>query len=130
MRDTDPATILVLDDRPVTAITIANVLEECGHIPVVALDAGAATQMLDEIQVDAMVIDVRLGDRSGIEWLEEISRTARRRGARVVVISGGRPSATELARVFRLDGTFLQKPFGGRDLLDVLRLTGNEPLAN
>ena len=69
MRNTDPATILVLDDRPATAITIASLLEEHGHIPIVALDAGAATRMLDEIQVDAMVVDVSLRDGNGIEWL-------------------------------------------------------------
>ena len=66
--------ILLVEDHELFAIALRRVLEERGHLEVVALARSAeeALEQLPELQVDLVLVDVSLPHRSGISLVPAI----------------------------------------------------------
>src|SRR4051812_32207546 len=112
-------TILVLDDEPAIVSLLARILERGGFRVIAAADGTGALAALAarDRAVDLMVVDVKLPDMSGREF---VHHAAARYGARpVLYVSGvdqrGRTDALHKRTVF------LAKPFGSADLLERVR---------
>jgi CheY-like chemotaxis protein len=70
-----PLRILVVDDEPSVAETLALLLEDDGHRVSVALSASEALALLEERSVDLMISDHLLGEGvSGVELAAEVRR--------------------------------------------------------
>src|SRR5919112_1136738 len=74
--------ILVVDDERLIRWTLAESLRGWGYAPVEAADAFAAQRLFDSEQPAAVLLDINLPDRSGLDVLREI----RRRDPQAVVI--------------------------------------------
>ena len=73
-RDGATSRVLVVDDDPFVATSVARMLERDGHEAVVAHDVREARRRLHRDHVNVLVCDVRLPGESGLSLAQEIAR--------------------------------------------------------
>lgn len=72
-----PLRVLVVEDDIMIGPLLAEVLEDLGHIVVaVEVDAEAAVAAARNCRPDLMIVDIKLGERSGVAAVKEILRDA------------------------------------------------------
>jgi two-component system, response regulator PdtaR len=70
-----PLRVLVVEDDPMVGPLLAEVLEELGHIVVaVEVDADTAVAAARDCRPDLMIVDIGLGERSGVAAVRDILR--------------------------------------------------------
>jgi len=70
-----PLRVLVVEDDPMIGPLLAEVLEDLGHVVVaVEIDADAAVATARDCRPDLMIVDIGLGERSGVAAVREILR--------------------------------------------------------
>jgi DNA-binding response OmpR family regulator len=106
--------ILVVDDDPHVAGVLADVLREDGDTPLVAGDAERATVLFDEEWPALAILDIRLGQRSGLDLLRAFKN---QRNMPIVVISGLASEEAQLRGFECGADDYLSKPFSSRELL-------------
>jgi len=113
MTDARPV-VLVLDDEKNIRNAIEIALEQEGMHVVAAHDVAAALRTLHERIVDAMIVDIRLGDVSGLDFF----RRAQADGvAPPTIFISGHATLTEAAQAVKLGGfDFLEKPFSAEKI--------------
>lgn len=82
-----------------------------------AADVDAALQLVDANALDVVVLDLKLGDRSGLEVLDEIRRT---RPSTDVVVFSGDDAAETREEVAARGGTLVVKGSGTGAVVDAL----------
>ena len=102
--------ILVVEDDAIVGMLLAEMLEEMGY-DVCAIEASQADAVAAAMRCrpDLMIVDVQLGDGSGVLAVEEILRT---RPIPHLFVSGDPTAVTAL----RPGAVALQKPFREADL--------------
>jgi DNA-binding response OmpR family regulator len=105
-------TVLVVDDEPLIRESLNRYLKLVGYIVIEAVDFEAAVSALDGMWFDAMVLDVRLPGRSGLELLEHLRGDAKLAGLPVMVLTGYFPDASEHALINKLNASIFYKPLG------------------
>jgi two-component system, NtrC family, nitrogen regulation response regulator NtrX len=113
MTDARPV-VLVLDDEKNIRTAIEIALDQEGMHVVAAHDVAAALRTLHERIVDVMIVDIRLGDVSGLEFF----RRAQADGvAPPTIFISGHATLTEAAQAVKLGGfDFLEKPFSAEKI--------------
>jgi two-component system response regulator AtoC len=103
-----PATVLIVEDEAGLREGLASVVEAMGHRPLTA--AGLADARAVAQPVDCVLLDIRLRDGDGLDYLGELRRGPRRDVPVVMVTAYGDSERT--IRAMR-DGAFdyLTKPF-------------------
>jgi CheY-like chemotaxis protein len=71
----DLFTILVVDDQPAVATTLADILQAKGFSVLVALSGEDALQILNTQRVDILLTDVRMPDMNGVELYRAAHKT-------------------------------------------------------
>jgi two-component system nitrogen regulation response regulator NtrX len=106
--------VLVLDDEKNIRNAIEIALSQEGMHVIAAHDVAAALRVLNERIVDAMIVDIRLGEVGGLEFF----RRAEADGiAPPTIFISGHASLTEAAQAVKLGGfDFLEKPFTAEKL--------------
>jgi two-component system nitrogen regulation response regulator NtrX len=106
--------VLVLDDEKNIRTAIEIALDQEGMHVLAAHDVAAALRTLHERIVDAMIVDIRLGDVSGLEFF----RRAQADGvAPPTIFISGHATLTEAAQAVKLGGfDFLEKPFSAEKI--------------
>lgn len=127
--------VLIVDDERVIVELLTNYL---GHHHVEAChDVHSASLALAREHWDAVVLDIILPDRSGIELFDEIAARSPEQASRVLFVTGG-SLAPDVARfLMRANNTALLKPFDFRELVnqvdrlvaDISRPQGPQPEA-
>ena len=113
--------ILVVDDEIEVASLLAEAVRRQGHEVATAQDAEEALPLLASYQPDAVILDVMLGELSGVDLLRRIRQTDAR--LPVVVITG-HATATQLEEAKHLGVVdILSKPFALVRLTEWLRVT-------
>jgi DNA-binding NtrC family response regulator len=102
------AKIVVVDDEPNTIMTMRRALELEGYEVVSAGSIAEAKQRLHQERADACLLDVRLPDGDGIDFLEQLSQS----GVRLpVIMMSGHATIDDAVRATRLGARdFLEKP--------------------
>ncbi len=101
--------VLVLDDEKNIRNSIQMALEQEGMHVIAAHDIAAALRMLRERIVDVMIVDIRLGELSGLDFFR---RTQADGIAAPTIFISGHATLTEAAQAVKLGGfDFLEKPF-------------------
>jgi DNA-binding response OmpR family regulator len=112
------AKILLAEDD-MTMVSLLKTLLKMEGFEVVALDVDADIQAaVDREQPDAIFMDVHLGDKSGMQVLQDIRKNPGTAKVRVVMTSG---LNVEQECLDLGANAFLQKPFMPDDLISVLR---------
>ncbi|MEW6298422.1 MAG: sigma-54 dependent transcriptional regulator [Thermodesulfobacteriota bacterium] len=65
-------TILVADDEPLARQSIAEALQEAGYRVYEAADGTAALKLLDEVEVDVVLCDLKMPGADGLEVLKKV----------------------------------------------------------
>lgn len=118
--------VLVVDDEPSIRTTMCAVLTLKDFLPVPADSVDTALKVLGAEHIDAMVLDVRLPDetgmyRSGLDLLQFVRATPDFVHMPVFVLSGMPLSSCEERRVLAHGAHFFYKPQPYSDLFDYLR---------
>ncbi len=113
--------VLVVDDDPVLGGLISRGLRGVGYNVAEATDGNKAISALETATYDAVVIDIIMPDREGVETIIEIR--ARWPKIKIIAMSGGGRMDPDM--FLNLAGTFgadalLKKPFKLQNLLDLL----------
>ena len=101
------ARILIIDDEENIRSSLRSALDRRGHECVTA-DSFAQGQQFASAEFDLVLLDVILGDGSGIDLLEEI--VTRRPGSCVVMISGHADIDTAVQAIQHGAYDFIEKP--------------------
>lgn len=111
--------ILCIDDEPAILRLLDVVLRRDGHVALPASNANAALALLAHEPIDAVLLDLGLPDRDGLELLGLI----RARCAAPVVVVSARGEVQEKVAALDLGASdYVTKPFDGDELLARLRV--------
>ncbi len=103
-------TVLVVDDERNIRRSLRMILSGEGFTLLEASSLAEARALLDKEDPDAVLLDVRLPDGSGLDLLSELLTSPRARELPVIVISG-HASLEDAARAIRVGAAdFFQKP--------------------
>jgi CheY-like chemotaxis protein len=100
--------VLVVDDEPHVGATLRDVLVELGYSVKLAVRGAEALKLVPVFDPDAVLLDLRMPEMSGVEVLEHLRRE--RPALRVVILTGNED--VEVARATLRAGAFdyLLKP--------------------
>ena len=111
--------VLVVDDEPLVATTVRRQLAAEFTVDA-ASGAADALARVEAGRYDAVICDVMLDGKNGLDLVEEIGRTHPGLAGRFLLVTGGAsPAVAE--RLARSGVRWLAKPFAGRQLRDALR---------
>jgi DNA-binding response OmpR family regulator len=106
-----PLRVLVVEDDLMIGPLLAEVLEDLGHIVVaVVVDARSAVAAARNCRPDLMIVDIKLGEHSGVEAVKEILHDA---FVPHVFVTGDLLHNLELGP----DAVLIQKPYRRNDLV-------------
>lgn len=113
--------VLIVDDETLLLRTLSNALRDAGYQVLPAGTAGDGEALLDgqSGDVDLMVLDVKLPDRSGLDLLQ--SQRDRGYSGRVIVMTAfDSPDSERRCRQLSVDH-YLRKPFDLEVMLGLIR---------
>lgn len=111
--------ILIVDDEASIRRATSLALDAAGHYVETAENGAVALQSLKETSFDLVLLDLYLGEESGLQVLETIRRE--HPGVHVVIFTANAtiPNAVEATRLGAVD--FLEKPFSPDQLRQALK---------
>lgn len=112
------ARILVVEDDPHIRRLVRAALQRAGHAVSEAASAREGLSLLDIEKPDAVLLDLGLPDRDGIELIQIIRA---RSAAGVIVISAREDTAEKVAALDLGADDYLTKPFDTEELLARIR---------
>lgn len=115
----NPLRIVVAEDEPIIRLDVVELLRDAGHDVVgEAADGLRAVELVQALQPDAVVLDVKMPGQDGLAAAEQIS--ALRPSPAVVMLTAFSQQAL-VARAAEAGAmAYLTKPFAGPDLLAAL----------
>lgn len=122
------AHILLIDDEELVLVTLKNALEAAGYSVVTARDGHQGLSRLREHHFDAIVTDIIMPRKEGIETIREIRRCHPR--IPIIAASGGGQMGHDrlLSMTESLGATAsIAKPFRPRELIAVLESCLKKP---
>jgi len=111
--------ILLIDDDSVFRQTLARTLTRRGCVCLEAGDSAQALQQLRDHVPEACVLDLRMGDESGLQLLPQL--LAVNAGIKVLMLTGYSSIATTVEAIKRGAVNYLAKPASGDDILRALQ---------
>lgn len=111
--------ILVVDDEPVIREAARRMLVPEGHAVEVAAGGAAALALLARARFDIALLDLSLGQGTGLQVLERIQETGA--GTEAIVITGSCTPENAIASFRRGAFDFLPKPFSFEELLGAIQ---------
>lgn len=120
--------ILVVDDEPVIADTLVNILNGEGHDALAVSDGASAVKWAELVRPDALVTDVIMPGMDGVETAKAIMKLLP--NCRIILFSGQTASMDLLAKALAEGYRFevLAKPINPEVLLARLNsMSGDSP---
>lgn len=113
------ARVLVVDDEPAIRRLLRQTLERAGHDVIDAADARAALAAVAQDAPDAVLLDLGLPGRDGLELVPVIARTP---GIALLVVSARDATEDKVAALDLGADDYVTKPFDSEELLARLRV--------
>ena len=117
--DANPMRILVVEDDPQFGITVRNLLESQGMEIELVTSPNTALEKLMTSPIDAILLDLVLGDQSGMSVLRELHASGSSIPIVVMTAHGSIETVAEAMQLNAFD--YITKPFGKDQILEVLR---------
>jgi len=117
--------LLLIEDDPRLVRVLGRLLAQDQHVVEAASTAADGLELAASVELDAIILDVGLPDRSGFD----VARSLRTRGSQVPILMLTARDAVQ-SRVEGLDAgadDYLVKPFAYDELLARLRALGRRP---
>lgn len=112
--------LLAVDDEPAVLRALGRVLRDHAEVHAVGSVDEAEALLRGDDRFDAVLLDVMLPGRSGVELLQALRRAHPDLARRVVMMTGGALTPEAAALLEELGDAVLQKPFTRAALLDAL----------
>lgn len=113
--------ILVADDEPQVVDLVARILDGAGHQVLTAIDGNEALRRVYETHPDVVLLDIRMPHKDGATVAQQMRDDPRTREIPVVFLTGLIRGSEAGQRQGRTGcNLFLAKPFGARDLLEII----------
>lgn len=111
--------ILVIDDEPIVGERLKAFLVRDGHQVESFVNPAAALERLQEVDVDLVITDIRMGEMDGIEVLDKVLTISPK--TKVIMISGY--ATLDLARESLTKGAFdfIAKPFKLKEIRNTIK---------
>jgi CheY-like chemotaxis protein len=106
----DVKSILVIDDDPLFAKLLADVLETDGHLTTTAANGVEALALLANQAFDLIMIDVRMPELDGPAFYRELERRNPDQARRVMFMTGGAVGAETAELLSTVRTPVLRKP--------------------
>lgn len=119
------AKVLIVEDEAHIRRLVRGAVARAGHEVIEAADARAAAAALDIDRPDAVLLDLGLPDRDGMELIER----AKAAGAAVIVVSAREATDEKVAALDLGADDYVTKPFDTEELLARLRTALRHRLA-
>lgn len=113
------AKLLVIDDEPSVRHVFSRVFEKSGVELLTAASGGEGLELLSRHEPDAVILDVMLPDRSGIDVLKDIQAVDSTIPVVFITGSGTSETAIEATRLGAFD--YLVKPLDFREVEDLIQ---------
>ena len=113
--DNELPRILILDDDTSLLVTMVDILKGKGYEPIPVQMGMAALEKVEQVSIDVALIDLRLGDISGLEALRGIK--ARCPKAECILMTGYASQSSAIEAIQLGVYGFFQKPFDMEELL-------------
>ncbi|KIU30222.1 Fis family transcriptional regulator [Sphingomonas melonis] len=113
------ARVLVVDDEPAIRRLLRQTLERAGHDVIDAADARTALAAVAQDAPDAVLLDLGLPGRDGLELVPVIARTP---GVALLVVSARDATEDKVAALDLGADDYVTKPFDSEELLARLRV--------
>lgn len=116
--------ILIVEDDPVNARVLSELLAAHGYAPIVATTGPEGLERFRDEQPDLVIADVLLPGRTGLDVCFELKRTARGRATPLFLMSAVLDDISSLHRDERPETraqAYFVKPFDIDTLLDNVR---------
>ena len=107
--------ILIIDDDPKLRKTLSDTLKAKGYKPITAATGKKALDMVKEERPAIVLVDLKLGDMSGLEVLREIKECSP--GTECIVLTGYASRASAIEAVNLGAYGYVQKPYDMEQLL-------------
>lgn len=111
--------VLIVDDDPEFGIVAKNLVEIEGYSARLAKNGFEALSECDAGDCDVVLLDLMLGNESGLDVLREIRRRRKNLPVIVVTAHGSMESAAEAVQADAFD--YIGKPFRATELMGALR---------
>jgi len=105
-----PATILVVDDDMPILDMLTEMLEECGHTALRAMNGKQALVLAQQHHPDIIITDVMMPIMDGYELVKAVRSVPSLARTAVVLASAGVAKLRPMAQSLHVDG-YVQKPF-------------------
>lgn len=115
---------LLIDDDEVFRLSLQRALTRLGHDVLSAAEGSAALALLAGQRCDVCVLDLRLGESSGLGLLDQL--LALQPDLRVLMLTGYSSIATAVEAIKRGAFQYLAKPATVADILKALSLTSGD----
>jgi two-component system KDP operon response regulator KdpE len=117
------ATILVIDDEQPIRRLLRNTLERAGYRVVEAMNAGDAMQVFRAEHPSAVLLDLGLPDRDGLELVPLLRKAGDGAGGAVILVISARDETDQKVAALDLGADdYVTKPFDTEELLARLRV--------
>jgi DNA-binding response OmpR family regulator len=117
-----PSTILAVDDDRSLLTWLRQFLEGFGFRVLEAPSRDAAVAIFDRAQVDALILDLRLGSDSGLEVLRHVREHDGNNERPVLMLTGVMALSEDEEEAIRRNKAYMfYKPEGPEVLVDTLR---------
>ncbi len=114
------ATILVVEDYPVTQRVLAQQLRKAGHAVTTASNGLEALDLLAEEWPDLLIVDIAMPEMDGISLLKHLSEREGYADLPVIVLTAsGQDHDRQVVRQLGA-GAFLNKPASSRELINTV----------
>ena len=113
---TPPKQILVVDDDPVFAAVLEDVLAGDGHGVTMASSGRRALELLAGRAFDLILLDVRMPEIDGAQLFRELQQRDPEQARRVIVMTGGAVGAEAAEILSAIRTPFLRKPLEIKDI--------------
>lgn len=115
----DRRTVLVIDDDRVLADTLAQILRLNGFQPVALYSGEEAVELVERLQPDIVLSDIRMSSVDGIEAAKRIRELHPE--CRVILFTAHPVSTAMRHMIHRMDFELLQRPLHPEEVLTTLR---------
>lgn len=118
------AKVLVVDDSQHTRRTLRSLLEGADYRVQEATDSAEALKSIQQGRPDAIILDIMLPGRSGLEFSEDLKSLEKYKNIPILIFTGiAQKTENEAARWKgkTLADDFLTKPAKGREILEKVR---------
>ena len=117
------ARILIVDDEPAVAVTVGRILQDEGFEVAAATEAQQALTLLEEMQIDLIVSDMKMPRMDGEKFWQAVRERDPGLADRIIFATGDTSAQRAQAFLQRRGCAWIEKPFNPEELLRLIHET-------